>query len=77
MSTPENDQAEKDLRDPKLNPPPATHQTITGREAPPESEMNGSPVPVAVNGTTGGVVPKDDTPLFLKKKEGPKASSGK
>jgi len=68
----EHEQTESDLRDPKMNPPPETHRTIIGREAPPESEMNGSAEPVPVDGTTGGVVPKDDIPLLLVKREGPK-----
>ena len=72
MSTPTNEQVEADLRDPKMNPPPQTHRTIIGREAPPESEMQGSEVPVPVDGSTGGVVPKDDIPWIIDEKEGPK-----
>jgi len=59
-------------RDPQQQQLPEAHKTVIGRQAPPESTMNGSRVPVAVDGTTGGVVPKDDTPWILEKKEGPK-----
>jgi len=72
MTSNKNDQIDADLRDPKQQPSPQPHKTVIGRQAPPESTMNGSTVPVAVDGTTGGVVPKDDTPWILEKKEGPK-----
>ena len=72
MTLTKNEQIEADLRDPKIQGAPETHKTVIGREAPPESKMDGSDVPVAVDGTTGGVVPKDDTPWILEKKEGPK-----
>jgi len=72
MTNSKHDQTEADLRDPKLNPPPQTHKTVIGPEAPPESKMDGSAEPVPVDGTTGGVVPKDDIPWFLEKREGPK-----
>lgn len=72
MTQSKNEQIDADLHDPERQAPPETHKTVIGRQAPPESKMNGSPIPVAVDGTTGGVVPKDDTPWKLEKKEGPK-----
>jgi hypothetical protein len=67
----EHKQSDEQLRDKKLNPPPETHRTNNG-SAPSNSQMNGSPVPEPVEGTTMGVVPKDDSPEILEKRSGPK-----
>jgi hypothetical protein len=61
----------QELRDKKLNPPPETHRTNNG-SSPSNSHMNGSPNPDPVEDTTFGVVPKDDSPEFLEKRDGPK-----
>lgn len=72
MTLSKNEQIDADLRDPSKQTPPETHKTVIGRTAPPESKMDGSREPVPVDGNTGGVVPKDDIPWVVEKKDGPK-----
>lgn len=69
MNSPE--QNEKELRDKSANPPPETHKTVIV-PAPMNSQMDGNPQQVPIEETNFGTTPKDDTPAFLEKKEGPK-----